>query len=118
MAKREQKLHRLVKQSKKAKKTGIIYQFGVQVPRSVKEALELDKKNGNTKWQEAMKKEIDQMDEYKTFQDIGRGATPGPDYKRINVHLSLLLSMIFVTRPGWLLEDISLSQVENQITLV
>ena len=36
MAKREQKLHRLVKQSKKAKKTGIIYQFGVQVPCSVK----------------------------------------------------------------------------------
>ena len=26
------------------------------------------------------------MDEYETFQDIGRGATPGPEYKRINVH--------------------------------
>ena len=33
------------------------YKFGVQVPRSVKEAYELDEKNGNKAWAEAMNTE-------------------------------------------------------------
>ena len=37
-----------------AKKFGKVYKFGVRGPRKVKEALELDKENGNTLWTEAM----------------------------------------------------------------
>ena len=51
---------------------GPIFQFGTQIPRNVKEAYELDKKNGNTKWTDAMQAEIDSLNEYNTFIDKGK----------------------------------------------
>ena len=35
------------------------YKFGIQVPYSVKHALQLDKENGNTLWKDAIQKEMD-----------------------------------------------------------
>ena len=37
---------------------GPVYQFGIQIPRNVKEAMELDLNSGDTKWQDAMQDEI------------------------------------------------------------
>ena len=37
---------------------GIKYQFGVCLPRNVKEAYQLDQHNGNTKWGDAIAKEV------------------------------------------------------------
>lgn len=34
------------------------YKFGIQVPRNKREALQLDKENGNTLWQDAITTEI------------------------------------------------------------
>jgi hypothetical protein len=34
-----------------------IFQFGIQVPRNVKDAYDIDAKNGNTKWTDAMQEE-------------------------------------------------------------
>ena len=64
---------------------GPIFQFGIQVPRNVKEAYELDKKNGNTKWQDAMKEEVNSLLTYTTFKDEGK-IKYLEGYKRINVH--------------------------------
>ena len=47
--------------------------FGYQVPWTPEEALEFDKKNGNTKWGDAIKLETNQLFEYKTFVDYGKG---------------------------------------------
>ena len=44
------------------------YKFGVQIPTSIPHALRLDKLNGNSLWQEAIKKEMDQLAEYNTFR--------------------------------------------------
>jgi hypothetical protein len=38
--------------------TGIKYKFGIQVPKGIKNAIELDKKNGNKLWQESIKTEL------------------------------------------------------------
>ena len=46
---------------------GIKYQFGVRIPRSYKEAIAIDRANGNTLWQDAIQKELDQIREYNTF---------------------------------------------------
>jgi hypothetical protein len=48
-----------------------VSQFGVHVPHNICEAHELDKKNGNTKWQDAMQEEIDSLLAYSTFNDKG-----------------------------------------------
>jgi hypothetical protein len=49
--------------------------------------MELDDKNGNTKWHDTTKLELDQINEYDTFKDIGKGIHPDNGYKKIEVHL-------------------------------
>ena len=78
---------RLVQQAAwKSERRAPIYMFGVQVPRNHNEAMQLDEKNGNTKWADAEKKELDQLFEYKTFIDKGVNYKPGMEYTRIRVH--------------------------------
>jgi hypothetical protein len=48
---------------------GPVFQFGVQVPRNVKEAHDLERQNGNTYWQDAMQEEIDSLLAYSSFND-------------------------------------------------
>ena len=57
------------------------------VPKDYAQAMELDRRNGNTKWQEAIDKEFAQVDEYDTFIDKGFNWNPGGDYTKIRVHL-------------------------------
>ena len=45
------------------------------------------KKNGNTKWQDAAKLEIAQLNDYEVYKDLGKGA-PIPDgYQKIPCHM-------------------------------
>ena len=53
------------------------------MPRNVKEALMLDRENGNTYWQEAMDAELDQLNEYNTFRSVGYNARTPDGYQRI-----------------------------------
>eukprot|EP00934_Nitzschia_sp_Nitz4_P009388 Nitzschia sp. Nitz4//scaffold547_size3361//334//3245//NITZ4_009269-RA/size3361-snap-gene-0.1-mRNA-1//-1//CDS//3329554282//9378//frame0 len=89
LAHREVKLVRMLNQAKlRSARTSPIFMYGFQVPRNHKEAVELDTKNGNTKWQDAEKLELQQLYEYETFQDIGhksRQSIP-KGYKMIRVH--------------------------------
>eukprot|EP00934_Nitzschia_sp_Nitz4_P009470 Nitzschia sp. Nitz4//scaffold570_size2933//805//1731//NITZ4_009284-RA/size2933-augustus-gene-0.2-mRNA-1//1//CDS//3329554788//9460//frame0 len=47
------------------------------VPRNHREVVELDAKNGNTKWQDTEKLELQQLYEYSTFKDIGHKSRIG-----------------------------------------
>jgi len=61
------------------------HKFGIEVPRTVKEALELDKKNGNTLWADAIAKEMkDVCVAFKILPD-GRSAPIG--YQKIPCHM-------------------------------
>ena len=87
-AKTQQRIMRLANQAKlHSFRTKPIYMYGFQVPRNWEQAVELDKENGNTKWQDCTALEMAQIDEYEAFQDKGKGFKPGPDWKKINVHL-------------------------------
>ena len=44
-----------------------VIQYGVEVPRNVRHALRLDQENGNTFWQDAIKKEVDALRELSCF---------------------------------------------------
>ena len=54
------------KGGKKKKKfsTKPVFKYGIQVPRNASHAIELDRQNGNTMWQDSMKKEIDDLASY------------------------------------------------------
>jgi hypothetical protein len=66
----------------------------------VKEAYELDKHNGNTKWKEGMDEEIAALYEYNTVKDMGEG-TFIQGYKIIVVHLVFAVKHVFDTRHAW-----------------
>ena len=62
------------------------FQFGIQVPRSVRHALALDRINGNNLWKESMEREMAQLADYQTF----RLPEPGEDldqYQTLPYHM-------------------------------
>ena len=90
IAKRHKKFVRMVNQAKlRSYNTAPRYQYGFEVPRDYNHALRLDERNGNTRWRDAVKLEMDQIWEYETFEDKGhKDKVPLPEgYKKIRVHL-------------------------------
>ena len=84
---REKKLLRIVNQAKlKSYRSSPTYKYGYEVPRDHAHAMQLDKKNGNRKWQEAELAELAQLDEYSTFIDIGEKTHPPAQYRKITGH--------------------------------
>jgi hypothetical protein len=90
IAKREKKFTRMVNQAKlRSYNTAPKYKNGFEVPKTYDQAMKLDAKNGNLKWQEAVETELCQINEYKTFIDKGHHTKTHqpPGYKKIRVHL-------------------------------
>jgi hypothetical protein len=68
IAKRQKKFTRMVNQAKlRSYNSTPQYNNGYELPRSYEQAMKLDEKNGNTKCQDAIKTELSQIKEYKTF---------------------------------------------------
>ena len=97
IAKNQKQLTRAINQSKiRQVRRSAVYQFGFLIPKDYKQALQLDEQNGNSKWYDASKLEMDQINEYKVFQDLGkaqydpksRKVSNAPNgYQKIRVHL-------------------------------
>jgi hypothetical protein len=87
IANREVKFARMVKQAKlHQSRHGPTYKFGILVPKNRKDALAIDAANGNEKWKKSMDVEINQIDEYDTFNNLGKGRPPPRDHNKIRVH--------------------------------
>ena len=69
-----------------SKRQGPLFMFGIQVPRNHQEAVELDNKNRNRKWQDAEDLELSQLDDYSTFHDIGKCQLPR-NYRYLKVFM-------------------------------
>jgi hypothetical protein len=88
LGRNEKKIERLVMQAKlHSYRREPYWKFGVLVPRTHAQAMELDEMNKNNKWQEAEVLEISQLLEYGTFQDIGVGGVAPAGYKKIRGHM-------------------------------
>ena len=89
LAKREKTFTRMVNQAKlRSYNSAPRYKYGFRVPRNYADALEIDAKNKNTKWKDAVDLELKQIDDYSTFTDHGHhdSASPPSGYKKIRVH--------------------------------
>jgi hypothetical protein len=62
---------------------GIKYKFGIQVSKGIKNAIDLDKKNGNQLWQEAINIELKQLTDYQTFIVLDSGEDIPTGYQKI-----------------------------------
>ena len=65
------------------------HKFGIEIPTSVKDALEIDKKNGNTNWAEAIATEMKNV--RATFKLLPDGTKAPNGYQQINCHMVLML---------------------------
>jgi hypothetical protein len=66
---------------------GIKYKFGIQVPKGIKNVIDLDKQNGNQLWQEAIKTELLQLTDYQTFIVLDSGEDIPTRYQKIPYHM-------------------------------
>ena len=65
----------------------VTYKFGVKIPRNYKEALNFDEENNNKLLGEAIERELNQLLEYKTFDNKGIDFKPPDGYKKLPVKL-------------------------------
>jgi hypothetical protein len=77
----------LVRRVQKRKKKKIysikpILKYGVRVPRSVRDAIELDKSNGNSLWQDAIKLEITSLIDLECFEFKPSDFSPGNEFQK------------------------------------
>jgi hypothetical protein len=85
----------------------IKYKFGIQVPKGIKNAIDLDKKNGNKLWHEAIQIELKQPTDYQTFivlesgEDIPTGFQKIPYHMAFDVKYDLRHKARLVTGGNW-----------------
>ena len=63
-----------------------IIKFGYQVPRNLRDAYNLGTKDGNNKWAEAIRVEVNKLKEYDVFQAMAEGVGAPEGYSRIPLH--------------------------------
>jgi hypothetical protein len=54
-------------QNESASPTCVKYKFGIQLPKGIKNAIDLNKNNGNSLWEDAIRTELKQLTDYQTF---------------------------------------------------
>ena len=85
---------RLIKMSQSHRlRTG--YKFGLRVPNTVEEALEIDKERGDTLWQDAINKE---MTNVRIAFDIRSDNTPPPGFQKIPHNIIFEIKMDFTRK--------------------
>jgi hypothetical protein len=62
---------------------GIKYNFGIQVPKGIKNEIDLDKNNRNQLWKETIKTELKQLTDYQTFIVLDSGENIPTGYQKI-----------------------------------
>jgi hypothetical protein len=82
-------VRRVLRRNKKKKKftPGPSFKYGVEVPQSVRQALEFDKANGNTAWQDSIEAEMSQLVRLKCFDFEAPDFEPAPDYQKTRLRL-------------------------------
>ena len=104
IGRREKKFNRMLKQAiLKAKHHGPIWKFGVRVPRTSKEAAQLDKELKQTKWADAEALELAQLHEYHTFKDKEKNGNPLKVTRLSRFSLFMMSNMISDTKQDVLL---------------
>ena len=63
------------------------YKFGYALPFNVKDAYALDKANGNSKWADAIAKELAELQLYDSFQVLSRGEKAPKGYQFVPMHM-------------------------------
>ena len=61
------------------------HKFGIEIPKTFADCVRIDTQNGNTLWQDAVRKEMSKVQV--AFQTLEEGANPPPTFQEIRCHL-------------------------------
>ena len=96
------KANRWIRAARRRKKNNC-KKFGIEIPRNVAHALELDHKNGNNLWRDAISTEIGTLTDMKVKRILESGATAPNNYKMI---------------PMWIIFDVKMGTFRRKARLV
>jgi hypothetical protein len=77
------------------------HKYGIQVPRSIKEAESLDRANGNTFWRDAIDREMKELGVAVDILESGEIAPKG--YQQTSGHIIFDIKMDFTRKARWVL---------------
>ena len=78
------------------------HKYGIEVPRSIEHAKELDKQNGNTLWMDALRKEMFNVGV--AFEVLEEGARAPKGWSRVTGHIIWDVKMDFTRKARWVLD--------------
>jgi len=94
----------------------ITHKYGIEVPRTIEEALRIDRANGEKHWQKAIDKEIKNL---KVAYDIlPQESKPPPGYTLSSGHLVFDVRMTLERKARWVKDVIRLLSLSVRLTLV
>jgi hypothetical protein len=86
----------------KARVRKTTHKYGIEIPTSVKHAFEIDKRNGNTWWRDALAKEITEVGV--AFEVLEEGAQAPIGWRKVTGHLVWDVKMDFTRKARWALD--------------
>ena len=78
------------------------HKYSIEIPRDMEHAHEIDSRNGNTMWRDALRKEMYNVGVAFEILDEGTHAPHG--WKRVTRHLIWDVKMDFTRKAGWVLD--------------
>ena len=75
------------------------HKYGVEIPNTLEQSVKLDEKNGNTLWQDAVKKEMYNVSV--AFQILDHGEKAPPGWKASSGHIIFDVKMDFTRKARW-----------------
>lgn len=90
------KRDRIIKAIKQTKYQRTDQKFGIEIPKTVKRALEIDQETGTTFWRDALMKEMKNIHPVMRFLELGEQAPVG--YQRIPCHIIFDVKMDFTRK--------------------
>ena len=88
------------------------HKYGIEVPRTIKEALRFDQKNGDTKWTDATKKEMANVGIAFEIQPRDVLKAP-PGWTKASGHLIFDVKMDFTRKARWVKDGHRTPDAEN-----
>ena len=80
----------------------MMHKYGVEIPRDVKHAYEIDARNGNALWRDALKKEMYNV--RVAFEILDEGVHAPHGWKQVTGHLVWDVKMDFTRKARWVLD--------------
>ena len=78
------------------------HKYGIEIPTSVEHAFELDRKNGNNLWKDALEMEMYNIGV--AFEILEDGKTAPAGYTKVSSHLIWSVKMDFTRKARWVLD--------------